>query len=99
MEKIYGGTIAAQNHSAPLPGSIPGVREEDELERDGGEAALTDSVADRLRRLVTGEDSKSAFLGRRFGTDARMVAQGSALCRVGKKLAKVCDHKKGCEDC
>ena len=38
---------------------------------EGREAALTDSVADRLRRWVTGEDSKSAILGRRFRTDGR----------------------------
>ena len=38
---------------------------------EGREAALTDSVADRLRRLVTEEDSKPAILGRRFRTDGR----------------------------
>ena len=41
LEKIYGGTIAAQNHSAPLPGSIPGMRgarrRDCELGRDGRE--------------------------------------------------------------
>ena len=46
-------------------------RRDCESGRDGREAALTDSVADRLRRLVTEEDSKSAILGRRFGTDGR----------------------------
>ena len=38
---------------------------------EGREAELTDSVADRLRRLVTEEDSKPAILGRRFRTDGR----------------------------
>ena len=53
---------------------------------EGREAALTDSVADRLRRLVTGEDSKSALLGRRFGTDGRSEVRAQLCVEFARSL-------------